>query len=67
MAVVGMTEEEREGAEEEGGETETRSEGTSPEEGGEDMRGALWDAGGEGSIVGGMLVGGKVEEAAMTV
>lgn len=72
MAVVGMTEEEREGVEEEVGETDGRSEETSMaagvEEGGGDTRGAVWTRGGEVSIVGGMLAGGKVEgtEVAMT-
>lgn len=72
MAVVGMTEEEREGVEGEVEETDGRSEETSlhvrVEEGGEDTRGAVWAGGGEVSIVGGMLAGGKVEgtEVAMT-
>lgn len=72
MVVVGMTEEEREGVEEEAGETNGRSEVTSlsagVEEGGEDTRGAVWTGGGEVSIVGGMLASGKVEgtEVAMT-
>lgn len=72
MAVVGMTEEEREEMEEEVGEIDRWSEDTSPairvEEGGEDTRGAVWAGGGEVSIAGGMLAGGKVEgsEVAMT-
>lgn len=68
MAVVGMTEEEREAVEEEGGET---SPGGRAEEGGEVTRGRAWAGGGEVSIDGGMLemlAGGKVEgtEVAMT-
>lgn len=69
---MGMTEEEREGVEEEVGETDGRSEETSMaagvEEEGGDTRGGVWTGGGEVSIVGGMLADGKVEgtEVAMT-
>lgn len=72
MAVVGMTEDEREGVEETAEETDGRSEETSLAAGaagaGGDARGPVWTEGGEASIVGGMLAGGKVEgtEAAMT-
>lgn len=72
MAVVGMTEEEREGVEEEGvGEIDGRSKGASLDTGGEeeggDTRGTVWTGGGEVSIVGGKLAGGKLEgtEAAL--
>lgn len=62
MAVVGMTEDDREGEEQEGGETDGRSEETSlatkVEEGGEDTKGVVWTGGGEVSIVGGMLACG---------
>lgn len=70
MAVVGMTEDEREGAEEAVEEADGRSEETSLAAGaaGGDTRGAVWTEGGEASSVGGMLAGGKVEgtEVAMT-
>lgn len=71
MAVVGMTVEEREGVEEEdGGETDGRSEGTSPvvreEEVGEERRGAAWAGGGEVSIAGGTLAAGSGAEGAAT-
>lgn len=72
MAVVGMTEDGREGVEETVEETDGRSEETSLAAGvagaGGDTRGAVWTEGGEASIVGGMLAGGKVEgtEVAMT-
>lgn len=72
MAVVGMTEEDREGVEEEVGETDRRSEEISVaagvEEGGEDTRGTVWMGGEEASIVG-RLAGGKMEgtEVAITV
>lgn len=63
IAVVGMTEEEREEVEEVVGEADGRSEETSPavrvEEVGEERRGAVWAGGGEVSIVGGMLAAGS--------
>lgn len=71
MAVVGMTEDEREGVEEEVGEIDGRSKGTSLDAGGEeeggDTRGTVWMGAGEVSIVGGKLAGGKLEGTEATL
>lgn len=71
MAVVGMTEDEREGVEEEVGEIDGRSKGTSLDAGGEeeggDTRGTVWMGGGEVSIVGGKLEGTEATLGAVTV
>lgn len=71
MVVVGMTEDEREGVEEEVGEIDRRSKGTSLDAGGEeeggDTRGTVWMGGGEVSIVEGKLEGTEATLAAVTV
>lgn len=71
MAVVGTTEEERAGPEEEVGDSDGRLNESSVEAGGEEEGGdtcwAVWTGGAEASIAGGTLVGGRVggaEEAA---